>query len=242
MNKGANSGSTPGAQDGQDAQPATIDSLEKKSRPKFFSTIGKKEETSETVIADPAAARILRAIRGKGASTAKPGEKKQPQGENKMAVKAVAPAKSTGARPAAQPARRGGFKPKHLIGIMVYLIIADLAGVWEQQLLRNSGVETPNHPMFTIGPVAVYPSTLLFLLTLVVLLIILARFDLVPRSLAPAPTQTRPTSKSQPQAKSNDSDTNAQPGLKQGVKGANDDLYQEYRQNQRYWQRRDRKK
>jgi len=30
--------------------------------------------------------------------------------------------------------------------------------------------------------------------------------------------------------------------MKQGVKGANDDLYQEYRETQRYWQRRDRKK
>jgi len=238
MNQKANSGSTSEAQGGQDAQPATIDSPEKKSRPKFFSTIGKRGEPSKTVTADPAAARLARAIRGKGASTAKPGEKKQPQEEQKPA----APAKTTSARPAAQPARRGGFKPKHLIGIMIYLIVADLAGVWEQQLLRSSGIETPNHPMFTIGPVAVYPSTLLFLATLIILLIALARFDLVPRSLTPASTQPRTAGKSQSQAKSRDGDTNAQPGMKQGVKGANDALYQEYRQNQRYWQKRDRKK
>jgi ABC-type phosphate transport system substrate-binding protein len=96
--------------------------------------------------------------------------------------------------------------------------------------------------LFTIGPVQVYLSTVMFLLTLIVLLIVLARFDLVPRSLAPASTQPRPSSKGQAQRPSNDGSTNTQPGMKQGVKGANDDLYQEYRQNQRYWQRKDRKK
>src|SRR5579864_2171626 len=81
---------------------------EKKSRPKFFSTIGKKEQTSETNTIDPAAARLSRATR----NTTKPGEKKQAQETSKPAAKAAVPAKSTSARPAAPTARRGGFKPK----------------------------------------------------------------------------------------------------------------------------------
>jgi len=75
----------------------------------------------------------------------------------------------------------------------------------------------------------------------VLLLIVLARFDLVPRSLGgaarPAPKGTTSNT-----SRSSGAGSKGQPTIKQGVKGANDDLYQEYRQNQRYWQRRDRKK
>ncbi len=213
------------------ASAATIGTPEKKGRPKFFSTLGRKEAAGETITADPDAARLARAIRGKTASTAKSDEKKQ---EASTHAKAVAPAKSNAARPA-QPARRGGFKPRHLIGILLYLIVADVAGLYEKQLLVNGGLEKL---LFTIGPVQVYLSTVTFLLTLVVLLVVLARFDLVPRSLAPASTQARPASKGQAQTPSNSTDT----GMRQGVKGADDNLYQEYRQNQRYWQRKDRKK
>jgi hypothetical protein len=214
---------------------ATIATPEKKGRPKFFSTLGRKEATGEAITADPDAARLARAIRGKTASTAKSGEKKQ---EANTPAKAAAPAKSNATRPAL-PARRGGFKPRHLIGILLYLIVADVAGLYEKQLLVNAGLEKL---LFTIGPVQVYLSTAMFLLTLVVLLIVLARFDLVPRSLAPASTQARPGSRGQSQGSSDSTDANGQTGMRQGVKGADDDLYQEYRQNQRYWQRRDRKK
>jgi hypothetical protein len=205
----------------------------KKWRPKFFSTIGKKEEAADEVKVDPAAARIARATR------ARPGEKKSTQEVSSPAAKNVTPAKSAPARAAAQPARRpGGFKPKHLIGILVYLLVADVAGVWEKSLLGAN-----DRVLFTIGPLQVAISTMLFLLTLVVLLVVLARFDLVPRSLAPA-GQQRPASRgsSQQTKTTSTTDTSTQPGMKQGVKGTDDDLYQEYRQNQRYWQRKDRKK
>jgi hypothetical protein len=213
----------------------TTDTPEKKGRPKFFSTIGRKEAASETTTADPNAARLARAIRGKTASTTKTGEKKQ---EVSSPARASSPAKSSAAR-TAMPPRRGGFKPRHLIGILLYLIVADVAGLYEKQLLVNGHLEKL---LFTLGPVQVYLSTVMFLLTLIVLLIVLARFDLVPRSLMPTSTQTRPTSKGQAQTPSNRAETNAQTSMKQGVKGADDDLYQEYRQNQRYWQRKDRKK
>jgi hypothetical protein len=208
----------------------------KRSLPKFFSTIGRKSETGEAATVDPAAARLARATRG----TARPAEKRstaQAQEASKPAVKASAPAKGTPAR-AAQPARRGGFKPKHLIGIMIYLLVADLAGVWEKSMLGKN-----DRLLFTIGPFQVTLSTMLFLLTLIVLLVVLARLDLVPRSLSPASSQPRTAGKGSSAASSSKTvDSTAQPGMKQGVKGSNDELYQEYRQNVRYWQRRDRKK
>src|SRR5579859_2371546 len=221
------------------AQTATEETPVKK-RPGFFSTIGgKKEET-----ADAAAARIARATRNKAATPTKK-ESNEVQTTKKSAAQVVAknaPAR-TGGRAAAAPApRRGGFKPRHMIGILLYLIVADVAGVYEKSLLGKA-----DKLLFSLGPLPIYTSTVLFLLTLVILLIVLARFDLVPRSLTPASRLPATTGKgpSQQNKDVSDRDSNASrnaPGTKQGVKGANDDLYQEYRETQRYWQRRDRKK
>jgi hypothetical protein len=207
----------------------------RRSLPKFFSTIGRKEETGESITVDAAAARLARATRG----AAKPTERRATQESSKPATKASAPApaKSAPTR-AAQPARKGGFKPKHLIGILLYLLVADLVGVWEKAALGKN-----DRLLFTLGPLQVTLSTVLFLLTLVILLVVLARFDLVPRSLAPASSQSRTAGKgSQASSSSKAGDSTAQPSMKQGVKGSNDELYQEYRQNVRYWQRKDRKK
>ena len=150
------------------------------------------------------------------------------------------PAKTSGR--AAPAPRRGGFKPRHLIGILLYLIVADFVGVAEKAWLGKA-----DKLLFSVFSLPIYTSTLLFLLTLVVLLIVLARLDLVPRSLTPASRQSATGGRgpSQQNKDVSDTDSNAAkngPGMKQGIKGANDDLYQEYRETQRYWQRRDRKK
>ena len=203
--------------------------------PGFFSTLGgKKEETT-----DAAAARLARATRNKATTPAriegKEGQAtKQPEPQ---AVAKSAPAR-TGGRTAPAP-RRGGFKPRHLIGILLYLVVADFAGVLEKSWLGKN-----DRLLFNIFSLPIYTSTVLFLLTLVVLLIVLARLDLVPRSLNPTPRQSATTGRGPSQQNKDAPDGTAKttPGIKQGVKGANDDLYQEYRQTQRYWQRRDRKK
>ena len=132
------------------------------------------------------------------------------------------------------------FKPRHLIGILAYLIVADVVGVYEKAWLGKA-----DKLLFSLGPLPIYTSTVIFLFTLVVLLIVLARFDLVPRSLTPA--SRRPVTTTNKNSPQGDSDSNSDgsrntPNMKQGVKGQNDDLYQEYRETQRYWQRRDRKK
>lgn len=204
-----------------------------RSRPKFFSTIGRKETATEEKAADPAAARLARATRGKAPSN---GKKEQPEAKTQPA-KEAAPAKAAPARTA--PARpRSAFKSRHFIGILIYIIVADFVGVAEKNWLVSAKLEKL---LFNLGPLPVYLSTVLFLLTLVLLLIVLARFDLVPRSLGGSarPAQKGTTSNT---SRSSGAGSKGQPTIKQGVKGANDDLYQEYRQNQRYWQRRDRKK
>ncbi len=210
-----------------------------KKRPGFFSTIGKKEE--ETT--DAAAARLARATRNKTTAPVKK-ESKEVSGTKKPAPQTIAKSAPTRAGAKAAPApRRGGFKPRHLIGILAYLLVADVVGIYEKSWLVSAHAEKL---LFNLGPLPIYVSTVLFLLTLVILLIVLARFDLVPRSLTPSSRQPVTTGKGQSQNNKN-SDTNSDgpqntPNMKQGVKGANDDLYQEYRETQRYWQRRDRKK
>lgn len=208
-----------------------------KKRPGFFSTLGgKKEETT-----DAAAARLARAARNKTATPAKK-ETKEVQATKKPEPQVVAksaPGRAGGR--AAPPPRRGGFKPRHLIGILLYLVVADFVGVLEKSWLGKA-----DKLLISLGPLPIYTSTVLFLLTLVILLVVLARLDLVPRSLTPASRQPATTGKGPSQQNKDmpdtDSDAAKTPGMKQGVKGANDDLYQEYRQTQRYWQRRDRKK
>lgn len=206
-----------------------------KKRPGFFSTLGGKKDD----VADATAARIARATRNKAATPAKK-ETKEVQATKKPEPQAAAknaPAR-TGGR--AAPARRGGFKPRHMIGILLYLVVADVAGVYEKSLLGKA-----DKLLFSLGPLPIYTSTILFLLTLIILLIVLARFDLVPRSLTPRASQPATTGKGPSQQKKDvpdDAGSKATPSMKQGVRGANDDLYQEYRETQRYWQRRDRKK
>ncbi|HVB74441.1 MAG TPA: hypothetical protein VNE38_12880 [Ktedonobacteraceae bacterium] len=205
-----------------------------KSRPSFFSTLGgRKEET-----ADAAAARLARATRNKAAV---PGKKEVKEVREIKKSEPKSAAKGAPARSGAAPAKKGGFKPRHLIGILLYLVVADVVGVYEKTWLVNAHLEKL---LFNLGPLSIYASTVAFLLTLVILLVLLARFDLVPRSLTSALRQPATTNRNSSRNDSDDDSGNGRnaPNVKQGVKGANDDLYQEYRETQRYWQRRDRKK
>jgi hypothetical protein len=158
---------------------------------------------------------------------------------NKQA-EASEPVKATPVIDRSAPARpRSGFKMRYIWGMVIYLLGAQLLGAYEQSFLRPI-----DHVLFTIGPVAISISMLAFLATLVILLIVLARFDLIPRNLGALMGQSTPArnaSATQTQ-KTQESVKTPPPTMKQGVKGADDDLYQEYREQRRYQQRRDRKK
>lgn len=217
----------------QPATQATIEELsepaaqpERKRKPGFFSNIGRAEKILDQPEADPKAARMARAMRGKGADGPKETAK-----ENK-------PAAST---PRAVPTRpRSGFKMRYLWGMMLYLLIADFLGIWITNWMVANHLDAV---LVKWGSFQASRSTLIFLGLLVVILIVMARFDLIPRSFramssGPAPSKSGPTTKS---ASTFEART-PQPTMRQGEPGKDDDLYREYRENQRYFQRRDRKR
>ena len=214
--------------------PTTVEDTRPRRFPKFFSSVGKSENDS-TVEADQASARIARATRNSGASTA-----------NSRAAKDSTPAQSQSNKvaPKSTPAKvqpkRGGFKTKYLYGMIIYVVVAMFVGQYERAFLVSNHQDKV---LFQLGSFAVTTSTALYLLTLIILLVVLARFDLIPRSLGAMSGQ--PTSQNGRSGQSSSQSENTketQTTLKQGVKGADDDLYQEYREQQRYLQRRERKK
>jgi hypothetical protein len=216
----------------QVAEPEQADQPRTRGRrlPGFFSTVGKKEEEStekETAVK----ARLARATRGK--TTEQSNTSKQADKEEKSSS-------SKPAQPASrQPARPSGpFKTRHIVGIAIYLLVANFVGLYETQFLNEYHLNQTlaKFPLFG-GTVIVQTSTLAFLATLIIILVLLARFDLIPRSLGAL--SGTPASSSRSSANSNrGGDTTAgarqiPPPMKQGVKGEHDDLYQEYRASQR---------
>ncbi len=206
--------------------------------PKFFSSIGRNEQ-EQAITANPEAARIARATRSANSRPAKESKAEESSAPAKTSADQTpakaAPATSSRPRPAS------AFKMRYLFGILLYLILAELIGGFERSLLIANKLDKL---LFQLGPVAVTTSTLAFLVTLIVILVILARLDLVPRSLAALSGQ--PTPQRRPGQSQNTSNSTGiktpPPAMKQGVKGEDDDLYQEYREQQRYLQRRERRK
>lgn len=203
--------------------------------PGFFSTVGRKAPTASSQEIDATQARLARATRTKGAvakaatetkSVAKAEPKKEP-------AKA-----STPARPAS------AFKTKYFIGMGIYLLGANFIGIGESCFFAANHIDKvlTSFNLFG-GTIIVKTSTLAFLATLVILLVLLARFDLIPRSfsaMSGTPPAKRGSSNSTAKSSQNTVEGSrvAHPTMKQGVKGKHDNLYQEYRANQR----RDRKK
>ena len=218
--------------------PTTVEDTQPRRFPKFFSSVGKSDK-ADTVQAEQTSARIARATRNSGAPSsnraAKDSNPTQSQ-SNKVSTTKAAP-KSTPTK--AQP-RQGAFKTKYLYGIIIYVVVAMLVGQYERAFLVSNHLDKV---LFQIGSFAVTTSTALYLLTLIILLVILARFDLIPRSLgAMSGLSTSQSSRSGQSSPESENTKNTQPTMKQGVKGADDVLYQEYREQQRYLQRRERKK
>ena len=206
--------------------------------PKFFSSVARNEQ-QQAITANPEAARIARATRSANSRPAKESKAEESSAPAQTSADQTpakaAPATSSRPRPAS------AFKMRYLFGILLYLILAELIGGSERSLLIANKLDKL---LFQIGPLAVNTSTLAFLVTLIVILVVLARLNLVPRSLAALSGQ--PTPQRRPGQSQNTSNSTGvktpPPAMKQGVKGEDDDLYQEYREQQRYLQRRDRRK
>jgi hypothetical protein len=204
--------------------------------PAFFSTVAKRENEASSQEDAAAQARIARAARSK---TGAPVEKTKTS-----EAKETRPAQETTSRPGGLlgallgggGTRSGtsptGFKTRYLIGIGIYLLAANFVGLFETQFLRSIGAdrELTRFDLFG-GLIIVRSSTLLFLATLIIILVLLARFDLIPRNLGAAGGSA--SRSRQTDASSQPGERRVQPSVKQGVSGADDDLYREYRSNQK---------
>lgn len=208
--------------------------------PRFFSTVKKSEQDTtqkDTKEADVVQARLARATRGKAPIEA------VGTVPAKASKATTAESKSTTATPA-KPAvtkQRGLFKTRYIIGIGIYLLAADFLGLYEQRFLTYLGLEKELTRFNLFGaPLRVNTSTIFFLASLVIILVLLARFDLIPRSLGGASAAQRRAS--QQQTKNNGSTTPGErvipPTVRQGVKGSDDTLYQQYRNSQRRQKKR----
>lgn len=203
--------------------------------PRFFSTVGKSEKEQEVSEETVVQARLARATRGKTAkaeTTATTDDKEEAVEQER---KAAAPARTASASrtPARPPSP---FKMKYIIGMVVYLLGAQLIGSLEVNLFNTYHIDSTlaQFPIFGFN-IVVKTSTLVFLLILVLLLVLLAKLDLIPRSfsaLSGQPPQKRGSATSR-QNNNNTVVRTPQPTMRQGVSGADDDLYQQYRSNQR---------
>ncbi len=198
--------------------------------PRFFSNVKKSEEDTaqkEAKEAEVVQARLARATRGK-ANVEVPTTKAVPV-ENKKAS-ATTPAKASPAK--AKP--QGFFKTRYIIGMGIYLLAADFLGLYEQKLLVYLGLEKQLTKLNLFGgTLSVTTSTIVFLSSLIIILVLLARFDLIPRSLGGASRSRTTAGQSQTRNTTTQGERVMPPTIRQGVQGADDSLYQQYRSNQR---------
>jgi len=208
----------------------------KRRLPNFFSTVGKSSQTTDSQETSAAQARLARVTRSKPAPA-------KPSSEIKSPPKAEAK-KEPARTAAAQKRPTSAFKTRYIIGMGLYLLGANFIGMFESSFFQAYHLDQTLTSFNLFGGlVVIKTSTVAFLATLVIILVLLARFDLIPRSFSALSGQSA-AQRNQRGSSSRSSQNTSEPGrntpptMKQGVKGANDDLYQEYRANQR----RERKK
>lgn len=216
------------------APSPTLSPTSKRRFAGFLPAIGKsgQETRRETAQVDVAQARIARATRNKGQTTQTSAVKEVNPVETKT-TKAPASASTTSSK--TTPARpASAFKTRYIFGMVLYLLAANFIGVFEAGVLQSYHLDSTltSFNLFG-GTIIIRVSTLVFLATLILILVLLARLDLIPRSFSAATgTSARKTSSSSTNT-SADGDRNTLPLTRQGVKGADDRLYQEYRANLR---------
>lgn len=223
----------------QTAQPTTMAKFSARRLPGFFSTVGRKTQEETSSETDIAQARIARATRGKTPAKAASNGSNGNNGNNGNAAakeeKTVAkPQPARGVRPARTT---GGFKTRYLFGMVLYLLAANFIGIFETNAFVSAGIDRvlTTFNLFG-GNIVVRTSTLAYLATLILLLVILAYFDLIPRSFSAMSGQKQPVKRGSTTSKQGDANTlarNNPPTMRQGVSGQDDDLYEEYRYNQR---------
>lgn len=196
-------------------------STEKATPPRrgFFSVIGKRSHDGEDKGVDVAQARLARAARNKDNQATSTDVK-----EGQEAKKPARTASRTPQRPASS------FKFKYILGMLIYLAAANILGQYEIQFVRNSGMEKVLTTLTLFGgKLPISTSTIVYLATLIIILVLLAQLDLIPRSLSAASPQAQRTKQSATPQHSEPTPKFTPPPVRQGVSGDSDDLYRQYR-------------
>jgi hypothetical protein len=203
--------------------------------PNFFSTVEKGEKKEADGKNDVVQARLARATRGKASGNTGKAAAVTKETTDTSSSKKEEKASASSARPGTRPNQT--FKTRYILGIAIYLFAANFIGTGITVLLNQMHADAVLLPPFDLfgGKVIIKTSTVLFLALLIIILVLLARFDLIPRSLAPSTTANNRSGSS----KSSDSGPKQPPAaIRQGVKGEDDHLYQEYRLGQRRTKKR----
>lgn len=212
--------------------------------PKFFSTVGKeeKESASETKEKETVAqARLARATRSKSSAAGSKTTTTENVPATKPVEKSAKPASSAAASRTAPARPASPFKTRYIFGMLIYIVGSTFLSSVELNFMQSQKLDKPLTVLNLFGlqlPISTF--TLVYLATLVLLLILLAYFDFLPRGFTSA-SNARATQRQAQRSTSQKGTTesvgegprNIPPPVRQGVKGADDDLYQEYRLNQR---------
>ncbi|HEY7418072.1 MAG TPA: hypothetical protein VH593_23025, partial [Ktedonobacteraceae bacterium] len=194
----------------------------------FFSTIGRHTDNSENHHIDAVQARLARAVRKKDKQQTASAEEGKPE-EERAEKKPVRTAASRAPQRPASP-----FKLRYILGMFLYLIIAELLGGYEVAYVHNSSMERVLARFDLFGsPATISTSTVVYLVTLIILLVVLARFDLIPRSLSGAASQGQQTQRRTSSQDNEPAPKFTPPPVRQGIKGESDDLYRQYRDSKR---------
>jgi uncharacterized membrane protein len=192
--------------------------------PSFFSKVEKAVEEPETSQEEVVKARLARAQKTTSKTEVASADSERKESDRK-------PARETNR--AATATRPKLFKTRHFIGMMIYLLGAEFLLPLEGNFFYKLGIdrELTHFTLFNI-PMRITTAILLNLATLVVLLIILVRMDLLPSSMG---ARTAATARAQQQRREQRTVVERPPQqtVRQGIKGEYDELYSAYRSNQR---------
>jgi hypothetical protein len=185
------------------------------NKPVFFQTVDEKKDILPEV--SPTSREIVKARLGRILSK-KPLEKNTPESgvTKNHQQKGQSSLEKKGGELKAVPPSKSIFKPRHIIGIIIYIGAAQFATpVLESLFKGHDAIIT------TIAGFAITDTILLYVAFLIIFLIVLAQFDLIPSGKRPQHSPINKSSK--PLSNIN----------KQGVQGEDDTLYKEFRLQQK---------
>jgi hypothetical protein len=214
-----------GATSASGSSPASPAVPKARRQPGFLSALESEQQKETPKQIDAGRMRLWRALRRKNAAPER--ESRETARAGGSASASAGSASKSAARPAAASARPGAMKPRHFAGLFIYLIFSYALGIVLTYAMSAAHLNTTLW-RFNIGslPISISSLTVVYLMLLVAILVVLTRFDLLPRF-------TRPPQRT---------DESKNKAAATVGAGPHDDLYEEYRELRRYQRRRERRR